>query len=262
VAVLPESSGSTAAPPRLVAVEDAEALAEEATALVLACIAGAIRERGNAHVVLAGGSTPRRTHAELARAILSEGLAVRTISWWFGDERWVNRSDPQSNEGMARETLLRSLGAAEEHVHSWDAGAGDPVDCARRYGEAFSRAVARRSADVVMLGMGADGHTASLFPGRQVPLTPTPPGGFAAAAVRGGNAPGWRLTLTPQVLCSARAVIFLVSGADKAGALRGAVNGGPSIPASWIRGGSTTYLATRDAAGSADTGFGPDIRHA
>jgi 6-phosphogluconolactonase len=258
------------AAPRLVVVEDTDALAEEASSIVLAGMREALRQRGAAHVVLAGGGTPRKTHVLLARAIVEQKLPVNALSWWFGDERWVVRSDPQSNEGMARETLLGPVGAPEASIHSWGAGNGEPLECARRYAEAVRGAMAGGGPDVVMLGIGPDGHTASLFPGstmylpdgREVPVGPHGEGGFTAAAIRGGNAPGWRLTLSPGVLSSAANVVFLVSGANKAGPVRRAANGDPATPAAWIRGRSTTFLLTRDAAGSADTGYGPEIRHA
>ena len=261
---------SAADPARVVVTEDPDALAEEASLLVLTCVAHAVKRRGRAHVVLAGGGTPRRTHLLIARGIQERRLAPDALAWWFGDERWVPSSDPQSNEGMARQTLLNLIDAPPDSIHSWNAGVGEPLECARLYGDGLVRELADGRLDVVMLGVGPDGHTASLFPGstlflpdgRKVPVSPRLPGGFAAAAVRGGNAPGWRLTLTPEVLRSARQVVFLVSGADKTGALRRAVNGDPELPAAWIRGESTAFICTRDAAGSADTGYGPEIRHA
>jgi len=264
----PARAASTA--PRLVAAEDAESLAEEASALVMAWIASALGRHGTAHVVLAGGGTPRGAHGLMAAAIREMGLPRDAVHWWLGDERWVDASDGQSNERMARETLLGPAGVAERTIHSWGAGSGDPADCARKYGEAMAAALGGRGPDVVMLGIGPDGHTASLFPGstvvlpdgREAPMGPRFPAGCAAAAVRGGNAPGWRLTLSPGMLCSARHVMFLATGADKAEAVRRAANGDPATPAAWIRGTTTTFLVTRDAAGSADTGYGPEIAHA
>jgi len=112
--------------------------------------------------------------------------------------------------------------------------------------------------------MGPDGHTASLFPGAVARL----PGGAAAtvsaelpgtaAAIEPGQGRGWRLTLCPAILRSARAVVFLVTGEDKAAAFRRAVNGDPSTPAAWIRGGQTIFVATRDVIENG----GRDTRHA
>jgi 6-phosphogluconolactonase len=262
------SPGAAASFPRQIIVEDREHLGEEAGGLIAGWIAEAVAARGRAAVILAGGSTPRIMHARLAGNIRERRLPVSAITWYLGDERWVPVGDPQSNEGMARETLLGPIGAPEGAIVSWGAGTGDPVECARRYGESVRARLGPDAPDVLVLGIGADGHTASLFPGsraflpdgRQLPMGPGLPG--TAAAIKGGNAPDWRLTLCPGVLRSARHVVFLVSGADKTGAVKRAVNGDPAAPAAWIRGGTTIFVVTRDAAGSADTGYGPEIRRA
>jgi 6-phosphogluconolactonase len=263
-----DSPGAAAAFPRQIVVEDRDALGEEAGDLILDWIVEAVAARGRASVILAGGSTPRIMHTRLASNIRGRSLPIGGITWYLGDERWVPVGDPQSNEGMARGTLLGPIGAPEGTIVSWGAGTGDPVECARRYGESVRVRLGSDAPDVLVLGIGADGHTASLFPGstaflpdgRRIAMGPALPG--TAAAIKGGNAPDWRLTLCPGVLRSARHVVFLVSGADKTEALRRAVNGDPAAPAAWIRGGTTIFVVTREAAGSADTGYGPEIRHA
>jgi 6-phosphogluconolactonase len=245
--------------PRVIVAENLEALAEEASALMLSRLAEAVNERGGARVILAGGSTPRRTYTLLAAGLSSVGIRPRVLSWFFGDERWVSRDDPQSNEGMARETLLGPLGAPEDTIHSWNAGSGDPVECARRYGESLRAALHGEKPDLLLLGVGPDGHTASLFPGatawltegRKVQVGQRMCAGAAAAAVQRGSAPGWRLTLCPDILGSTRHVVFLAAGADKVDAVRRALNGDPETPAAWIRGMTTTWIVTRDAAGPA-----------
>ena len=254
--------------PRVVAVQDREHLGEEAGRIVRERIRSALADRGRASVVLSGGTTPRLLHAWLVGNFAGDPLPADRITWYLGDERWVPASDPQSNEGMARETLLGPLGVEESAIVSWHAGSGDPVGCARRYAEAVQARMGGAAPDIVLLGVGPDGHTASLFPGsmaylpdgRQVPTSRDLPG--TAAAVNGGNAPGWRLTLCPGLLGSARDVVFLASGSDKVDAVRRAVNGDPVTPAAWIRGERTTFVVTRDALGSADTGFGPEVQRA
>lgn len=248
-------SADPRAAPRVIAVGDRESLGEEAGRIVLEGIREALAARGRASVVLSGGSTPRVMHEWLAGNIRGRRLPVEALTWYLGDERWVPVADPQSNEGMARGTLLGPIGAPEQTVVSWRAGRGDPVECASRYGQAVRERLGSGFPDVVVLGIGADGHTASLFPGstaclpdgREVPVGPRVPG--IAAAIRGGNAPGWRLSLCPGVLCSARQVVFLVSGKDKTDPVRRAVNGDPGTPAAWIRGAETTFVVTRDAVG-------------
>ena len=255
--------------PRIIVAENMEALAEEASALLLTHLAERVGAHGRALMILAGGSTPRRTYSLLASGISARGLPVHALQWFLGDERWVSAADPQSNEGMARETLLGPIRSPEDTIHSWNAGAGDPVECARLYGESLRAELQGEVPDVLLLGVGPDGHTASLFPGatawlpdgRKVPVARRLSADFAAA-IRGGTIPGWRLTLCPDILGRARHVVFLAAGADKTSAVRRAVNGDADTPAAWIRGTTTTFIVTRDAAGTGDTGFGVDIHHA
>lgn len=250
------------------AYPDAEALAEAACDLAISSIETALEERSRACVVLAGGTTPRQAYVLMARAIQERRLAVDRILWAFGDERWVSVDDERSNERMARQSLLSPIGAPAQSVLSWGAGSGDPVECARRYGAAIGRAREGTGIDLVLLGMGADGHTASLFPdgvahavdGTSAPVSADIPG--AVAAVRSETAGGWRLTLTPRLLSSARLVAFLVEGAAKAPALARARSGDPRTPAAWVRGKETRFLVARSALGPEYGEYGRDIRHA
>ena len=188
------------------------------------------------------------------------------MTWLFGDERWVPVTDAQSNEGMARETLLGPIGAPEASVLSWNAGAGDPVECARRFAAAVQREAGEP--DLLFLGMGADGHTASLFPdgvahlsdGGEAPVSSDLPG--FAAAVSSAAAGGWRLTLTPRALRASRAVAFVVDGAAKAAAFARVRSEDPATPAAWIRCPETIYLVTRNVLGPESAEYGKDIRHA
>jgi 6-phosphogluconolactonase len=245
-------------------------LAEEASELFLSHIEQALAERGRAVVVLAGGTTPASSYRALARLLLSRPLALDRITWLFGDERWVGPGQPESNEGMARASLLGPIGAQEERILSWNAAVGQPVDCARAYAmriESLGDQQARRP-DLAILGIGADGHTASLFPGawayqsmgdrREVNARLS---GTAAAIFVQKNGT-WRLTLCPDYLRTSRCVAFLASGAEKAKAVLRARQGDPATPAAWIRGALTLFLVTRDAMGPERPEFGGNVGHA
>jgi 6-phosphogluconolactonase len=243
--------------PRIVVSDDLEALAVKASELVLSYIAESIESRGQAQLILAGGSTPKRTYSLIASGISCRSISSEAIEWYFGDERWVLPTDQRSNEGMAREALLGPISAPEGTIHSWMPARGDPVECARRYGETLRLSFRGRSPDILLLGIGPDGHTASLFTGataflpdgQEIPVGPRLSEVFPAVAIRGGSAPpGWRLTLSPDFLRTSRHVVFIAAGADKAGSVSRAVSGDLGTPAAWIRGATTHFIVTRDAA--------------
>ena len=192
---------------------------------------------GGCTLALSGGSTPRRAYELLAA---ESGLAWDRVDVYFGDERAVRSDDPQSNYRMVREALLDRLAGAPR-VHRMEAEAADLDAAARRYEEQLPERM-----DVLVLGMGADGHTASLFPGspalhearrRVVP-------------VEAPASPPRRLTITPPVIAAARQVIVVVSGADKAASVARALEGEvdvDAVPAALAREG--LWLLDRAAAG-------------
>lgn len=202
---------------KLVVVESAEKVASSAADIVLAAARDAIAERGMFAIALAGGSTPRRLYRRLA----SSHADFAHWSVYFGDERWVAPADPDSNLRMAREALLDHVPIPPRQVHPIDTTAGSPAKAALLYAMTIRRTLACPPAelprfDLVLLGLGADGHTASLFPGSTA-LAAAPHDLVVAAWAPGPRA--WRVTLTAAFLSAARAVVFLVSGADKAEAL-------------------------------------------
>ena len=255
---------------RQIVTTDPDDLAEKASALLFTTIRAALDARGAVRVALSGGSTPRETYRRLGRALRTDNFPVERIQWFFGDERWVAVTSPESNEGMARETLLVDVAAPESTIHSWGAAEGDPRDCARRYARTLRAGLSADAPvfDLLLLGMGADGHTASLFPdaeahlsdGRILPISSDLPG--EATAVELPRSRGWRLTLCPNVLHHCRTVVFLVTGADKTAALSRARAGAPNTPAAWIRGEETYFIVTRDAMSTPGADGGLDVRHA
>lgn len=197
----------------------------------------AVQNRGVFRVVLSGGSTPRALYRLLAAGFPSRGMPWRKTRFFFGDERCVPPEDPLSNYRMAKETLITPLGISEAQVLRM-AGEEHPRRAARIYEEALRREfpLARTAPrfDLVLLGLGADGHTASLFPGSRALLEKR----RWVAAVRTEAGPPWRLTLTLPVLNAARRIFFLVSGREKNAAAAAILKKKPGrrrFPASRIR---------------------------
>jgi 6-phosphogluconolactonase len=215
----------------LLVLDDEEAAAA-ATADCLAEAARAGRE-----IALTGGSTPRRAY-ELAA--LREPDWSRAGAWW-GDERCVPPNDERSNYRLARDSLLDRL-LRPPRVHRIR-GELDPAQAADEY----ERELGDKRLDLVLLGMGPDGHVASLFP--EAPTLEERERRVVAAEA--GLEPFVpRVTLTLPVLCAARALVFLVTGAGKAEAVRAAFAGEPSkrTPASLVRAVSGTSVAILDRA--------------
>lgn len=196
-----------------------EFAARAAASEIVALLDAALSWRGEAHLCLAGGTTPRLLHEALTE-LPFEGWPHVHI--WFGDERCVPPDHRDSNVGMARQTLLDRVAVSPEHVHRL-AGELPPEEAARQYHDELHAMAARRGRtipvmDVLVLGLGGDGHTASLFPGSPL-LTPESAPATWSAAVHVPALGTSRLTLTPVVLQAAAAVIMLVTGPDKQQAL-------------------------------------------
>jgi len=195
----------------------AAALADAAAARFVAAAGDAMASRGQFIVALSGGSTPRGTYLRLgAEALVSKVMWSRVQVLW-GDERCVPPDHVESNYRMARETLLDRVPVPAANVHRIH-GEDDPATAAAAY-EATLRALAR--IDLVLLGLGEDGHTASLFPGSAAVHEQT----RWVMAARAAAASMWRITLTPAVINAAAQVLFLVSGGAKADILRRVLEG-------------------------------------
>jgi 6-phosphogluconolactonase len=188
----------------------AEDLAEAGAEQFREAAVEAIEARRAFRVALSGGSTPRAIHARLAAPPLRDAIDWSRVLFFFGDERCVPPDSDRSNYRMAKETLLDPLGIAREQIFRMR-GEVEPKSAAAEYSKTLE-ATGGQVFDLVFLGMGPDGHTASLFPGTR------------ALEARGSVAANWvpaqkewRLTLTLSTLNAARRVVFLVGGAEKAG---------------------------------------------
>lgn len=238
---------------------DPEALAVATRDLVAQLVHEAVRQRGRFSIALSGGSTPKRFHQLLAK---TEGLPWASMHFFFGDERHVGPEDPQSNYRMAQETLLSLVPVPAENVHRVEAEDPDAQRVATRYGAELRRFFGDAEAfprfDVQLLGLGPDGHTASLFPG--VPEIHESTRWVAAPWVAKLNT--FRITLTPPVLNASRAVVFLVQGADKADAVQEVFEGTKSvneIPSKVVQpnpGGAFWFLDAAAAAKLSDASLG------
>ena len=198
--------------------EDLQATAEAAAARFQELAATAIRARGAFHVALAGGSTPRALYSLLAAPERRGRIDWRAVRVWFGDERCVPPEHPDSNYRMARETLLAHVGCRPAHVRRME-GERDPAAAARDYERLLRDHLPRPDApgaaprlDLVLLGLGADGHVASLFPGTAILDERM----ALVAAVFVPRFDAWRISLTYPAITAAREVMLLVAGAEKA----------------------------------------------
>ena len=239
---------------RFIVLATPETVAEAAADRIVAAARNAIRRRGRFRMALSGGSTPRPVYSLLAAPPRIAAVDWSRVEFFWGDERCVPPDHPESNFGVARQLLLdRLAGLRQAAIHRMPADAPDRDAAARRYQAEIARAFGvapdapRPPAfDLVWLGMGRDGHTASLFPGstalaeqrRWVVASWAP----APAA--------WRMSLTLPIINAARSALFVVSGADKAGPLRSIRSGSHDLPAARVHARSTTWLVDARAAGT------------
>ncbi|MGI8730169.1 MAG: 6-phosphogluconolactonase [Solirubrobacteraceae bacterium] len=204
------------------AFPDAEAVAHHA-ADTLAWRIGDARKAGReVHIALAGGTTPRRAYELLADI---EG-SWKHVHLWLGDERCVPPDDPDSNARMVRESLYLNARAEPPSLHLLPSPEV-PEDAAWLYGLAIREAVPDLAFDIVLLGMGPDGHTASLFPGHPALRAAAAP---CVAVREAPKPPPERVTLTLPLLRRARHTLLLVTGSDKREALARTLAGEETLP--------------------------------
>jgi 6-phosphogluconolactonase len=244
--------------PEIVVHRDAQLLARAVAARLVTRLVDAQSARGNAHMVLTGGGMGTAVLAELAASPARDAIDWAHVHVWWGDERFVPARDPDRNDVGARSALLDLVPIPAAHVHAMPTSDGpdgdDPEAAAARY--AAELAVESRhedhgpvpAFDVLMLGVGEDGHVASLFPGM--------PALFDERAVVGVHGspkpPPTRLSLTFPSIASAHEVWLITAGVGKAAAVNLAVSGaGPiEIPAAGVHGRQRTLWLLDEAAAS------------
>lgn len=244
--------------PEVIVHRDAPLLARAVAARMVTRLVDAAAARGTASVVLTGGGIGTAVLAELSAAPAADAVDWQHLDVWWGDERFRPAGHPERNETGAREVLLDKVDVDPDRVRPMPGPDGpdgdDPEAAAARYA-AWLAAAARPedhgqvpSFDVLLLGIGPEGHVASLFPGMPALYEEE----RTVVAVRGSpKPPPTRLTLTLPAICSARQVWVIAAGQEKAGAVRLALSGaGPvQVPAAGARGRQRTlFLVDRAAA--------------
>lgn len=228
---------------------DPPALAHAAAGRFVELAQAAIDARGQFFVALAGGSTPRPTYRTLASEPFARRVDWTYVHVFWGDERCVPPDHPDSNYRMARESLLDHVPIPDGNVHRIK-GEVVPDWAASSYEMELEQVLGPDGRlDLILLGLGEDGHTASLFPDTTVLEEQE----YAVDALYLGRLGTWRVTLTLPVINNARHVIFLVTGTEKADVLA-RVRAGESLPAALVQPaeGELIWLVDRDAAGKLD----------
>jgi 6-phosphogluconolactonase len=262
--------------PEVLICPDAATLAFEAAELIVRAAADASAARGRFTLALSGGSTPEATYNLLAALAnpdspgsrspvngTGQSLAVGRIDWsrvylFFGDERCVPHDDNRSNYALAKRSLLSKVPVPADHVFPIPTDLPTPAAAADAYSRTLAQAFGMPAGgapprfDLILLGLGDDGHTASLFPHaaaldeERAWVTWSPPGVLPP--------PVDRVTFTFPTLNAARAVLFLVAGGRKAGVVRDVLEGQPAVwerPSAGVRptDGTLTWLLDQAAAG-------------
>jgi 6-phosphogluconolactonase len=227
----------------VLAVErDAEGVAYAAAHAFWQAVDAALTERPSFRVALAGGRTPTGLYHELVRQ-RPGGAVWRRLQFFFGDERAVGPEHPDSNYRMAKGAIFDHAPVSPEQIHRMP-GELRPLDAAAR---AYEKTLAGEPFDLVLLGVGVDGHTASLFPGS--PTLEEKSRWVLPVTAPAGNAVRERLTITLPCIASARAAWFLVTGSEKARVVARVLSDNDAmLPAARVRATRVVWFLDRAAA--------------
>jgi 6-phosphogluconolactonase len=231
-----------------------EKLSLKAALFVISCVEDALETQGFCSIILAGGNTPRNCYQIMARLIKERQIPVNSLYWFFTDERWVLKNNEQSNEGTARKILLRPIKAASKQIFSWRPLSASPFVCAQHYQKLIHDFFINKNRlpDLSILGMGADGHTASLIPGAKIITGENKTSSLKkelkkqAIALYLPDKNTYRLSLTTNILNKSKNIIFLISGKNKRTAFAGVRAQNTRFPASWIKNKNLIFFITND----------------
>ena len=191
---------------------DGSSLIDAATEQFVASARSAIAKRGVFYVALAGGSTPKGLYQKLTTSPYIEQIDWSRVHLFFGDERCVLPTHDDSNFKMAREAMIDHLPIPQEHVHRLPTENGEAPEVAVNYAQKMSDVLQGEPLDLVLLGLGPDGHIASLFPGTEaLDVTDT-----LTTSLYVEKFDSWRVTMTYPVINAAKQVIVFIGGEAKA----------------------------------------------
>lgn len=238
-----------AAAPEVIVYSDADAVAQSTAARLLLRIGDVLAHQDRADIVLTGGTVGIATLAAAAASPLASTIDWTDVHIWWGDERFVPAGHDDRNEGQAQSALLASLPLPEDNIHRV-AGEGDvstAEDAAARYAREYADADSP-AFDVLMLGLGPDGHVASLFPGHPgLEASET-----AVIAVHDSpKPPPTRVSLTFETINAAREVWVVAAGAGKADAVARCLHGDDTLPGAAVSGTDRTLWLIDAAAATA-----------
>jgi 6-phosphogluconolactonase len=227
---------------RIVRLASPQDVADVVAQRFLTRVTELLKEQDEANVCLTGGGTADLVYerfAELAPAALD----LKRLHLWWGDERFVAATDPDRNSLQAISRLGRALPIQSASIHMMAAkeGRADPHDCAAEY----AAELGDTHFDITFLGMGPDGHVASIFPGHP---SMDPTSRTVIGVTESPKPPSERISLTLNTLNRSGEIWFIVTGAAKADALVRAIEGDKSLPASYPRGAQATYWFVDEAA--------------
>jgi 6-phosphogluconolactonase len=236
--------------PTLLVTDDPAALAREAADRLLAW---ATETPAPVRIALSGGSTPRATYQEMVSTRMINRFPWAKVHWFWGDERFVPPDDKESNYRMAREAMLNAAPIPPENIHPIPTVGMSPEEAASSYEALLKRDYGsamispdRPLFDVCLLGLGDDGHTASLIPGEPVLQERD-----RWVGVVGHGRPEVRITLTYPAINASRHIAFLVSGEGKRAILKQVLAGDTTKPAARLSpAGDLFFIADRAAAGA------------
>lgn len=228
----------------IVVYDDADALVRGAAGRLLTRLVELQRERGTAELCLTGGRIANRIYARVAELVTGSDLDTAGVDLWWGDERFVPTGDPDRNAGKTLGILGGAWRLDPSRAHPMPASASTVTleNAAANYAAELGDTVF----DICLLGVGPDGHIASMFPNHP---SSQPTAASVIAVTDAPKPPGERISVTMNVINRSREVWFLVSGADKADAVAGALGGDLTLPAARAAGRQATWwLLDRDAA--------------